>query len=447
MADEVRHDTNDESPENERDLGAESDLESVEEVTVVLPDDADGGLGLDVVLPVASAPDSSEPPAPEAEEAVPGRGEGLRDEVSADDAFGGPIEFDGEADEPPAESPETDDEASDDSPRVLGLDELNATVVLDDGEMASLGLGPTAPGELGAGLPGPGERRPPVAVKRPGGSRERLPTVSVDRPPASPPPPQGDSEEADLGVESVDEDFDFDGEDTEEVFVILPETMDEEIPTVEDIPVVETEAVDDIEDFIEGGVTEVVDESLLASIEPEPAGGADEGYDAPTEFASEDDFEGPTEVGADEDYEGPTEIVDDEEFEQLATELDDAVLVDDDGELYDRDDEFGDLTIDVAAEGEVVRPRRGWLVGTSVAAAAAVAFCGFYFWDGIFGSDEAAASQRTVATSTETPGGTAGSGDGTAATVEPVAAPDVREVLRERLTIALNRGFQVEVNE
>jgi hypothetical protein len=245
-------------------------------------------------------------------------------------------------------------------------------------------------------------------------------------------------DETDTVVESDDIGVPVGGGDTDDVFVILPEQMGDEIP------VVETEVFD----------TE--DEEAAAALDA-PSGTRmldDVGFDlddlSETQFVDEE-----TEVATGEEFasEGPTELVDDEELDQLTSDLDDAVLGDDGEDLGDEFDATHamDLNDDgvVAAQGAF----GGRRLVASLVAATVLGIGGFHLYSMFFTDSERSAEA---------------SGPQVVAQVVPVVedpvpvvddplidtGPDVvataneavRTAFRDRVTLALNLGFQVEVS-
>lgn len=199
-----------------------------------------------------------------------------------------------------------------------------------------------------------------------------------------------------------------DSDDTEEVFVILPETMGE------DIPVVETRA-----------------------FEP-----ADEELDARSRTVTLDDVDLDPGTGEDHPATGEFMIHDEEDLDEIARDLDDEALRGEgagfeDGELLDLEDDVA-----TGAAGG-----RRWVL--SLVALVVLGIGGFSLYS-MFFSDSGPSAQAeggAVGLQLEPPGGFA-PGDG----VPPVgdgafvdgAANGAVVVLQDRVVMALNLGFQVE---
>ena len=399
MENKPRQEPADESPEDQDD--------DFEDVTVVLPDDPDEAVSADSLLAqmTAKGPDAAKEPDPaEGAEPTPGRGEGLRQAAPDEDGT--------------YDDSETDRVVSDDLIGVEGASTsdlaVNELIGIEGAKTGDLGvneligiegaktgdLSALATGEIGHGLPGP---------------RERQPTIPV----------VGGTSLTDLAGSG--EDYDLDGEETEEVFVILPEHLEGD-----EIPVVETQIVEG--DFEDTAVTEVVHDDLL-----DPQGLENTGTEFVTEIVDE-----PTQFADDDEYEGPTQVVDDGDFEQLTTDLDDDVL----GSGGDGLGHFDEFDIDESDSRTSSGSRMKPLFGL-VAVLALLGVGGFYAYDMFFKADNA---QANAAGNVDPVGSDP-------ATQDPVAVgavggetlsadpTDVSQILRDRVTLALDTGFQVEVTD
>ena len=199
-----------------------------------------------------------------------------------------------------------------------------------------------------------------------------------------------------------------DTDDTEEVFVILPETMGEEIPVVE-----------------------------TRAFEP-----ADEELDARSRTVTLDDVDLDPGTGEDRSATGEFMIHDEEDLDEIACDLDDDALRGEgagfeDGELLDLEDDVA-----TGAAGG-----RRWVL--SLVALVVLGIGGFSLYS-MFFSDSGPSAQAegaAIALQLEPPDGLA-PGDG----FPPVgdgafvdgAANGAAVVLQDRVVMALNLGFQVE---
>jgi hypothetical protein len=242
--------------------------------------------------------------------------------------------------------------------------------------------------------------------------------------------------------------------DTEEVFVILPEQLEGEIPVVNtEIVPGETQGP-----YQTGGTERLQDAALLSEV-PGSSETSETDWTSEPGLSTTDAVRHDTgDTQLDGAAEAPTDIVDDQELDQLAAELDDESLstgaTEDFGETEFEDhgelgfDEYGELP----ARGS---GRRFWKYALPLAATLVVAVTAFYFFQPqiqsfLGGSDLTADAQGTPAgtpvvddqpvTDPVVVGGAGGGEPGAGA-----ADTDVRQRFREKVFLALKLGYLGEV--